>query len=68
MHIIIPMSGKGSRFIEAGFTTPKPLVQIDQKPIIEHVCDLFPGEDKFTFICNTNHLANTNLKKVLFKD
>jgi NDP-sugar pyrophosphorylase family protein len=65
MHIIIPMSGKGSRFIEAGFTTPKPLVQIDQKPIIEHVCDLFPGEDKFTFICNTNHLANTNLKKVL---
>lgn len=65
MHIIIPMSGTGSRFIEAGYTTPKPLLQIDQKPIIEHVCDLFPGEDKFTFICNTNHLANTNLKKVL---
>ena len=59
------MSGTGSRFIEAGYTTPKPLLQIDQKPIIEHVCDLFPGEDKFTFICNTNHLANTNLKKVL---
>src|SRR6056300_958805 len=65
MHIIIPMSGMGRRFIESGYLEPKPLITIDQKPIIEHVCNLFPGEDKFTFICNTNHLANTNLKKVL---
>lgn len=65
MHIIIPMSGMGRRFIESGYLEPKPLITIDQKPIIEHVCNLFPDEDKFTFICNTNHLANTNLKKVL---
>ena len=65
MHIIIPMSGTGNRFIEAGYTTPKPLLQIDQKPIIEHVCNLFPGEDKFTFICNSKHLAETNMRQVL---
>jgi len=59
------MSGTGNRFIEAGYTTPKPLLQIDQKPIIEHVCNLFPGEDKFTFICNSDHLAKTNLRQVL---
>lgn len=65
MHIIIPMSGVGNRFIEAGYVDPKPLIVIDGKPIIEHVCDLFPGETKFTFICNFKHLEETNMRQVL---
>lgn len=65
MHIIIPMSGIGKRFIEAGYTTPKPLIKVENKPIIEHVCNLFPGEDKFTFICNSKHLTETNMRHVL---
>lgn len=67
MHIVIPMSGVGNRFVEAGYKDPKPLIVIDGKPIIEHVCDLFPGEDKFTFICNAKHLAETNMKEVLLR-
>ena len=65
MHIIIPMSGKGQRFIDAGYEVPKPLIKVDGKPIIEHVCDLFPDENKFTFICNSIHLAETNMTEVL---
>ena len=65
MHIIIPMSGIGKRFIEAGYKVPKPLIRVDEKTIIEHVCNLFPDEDKFTFICNSRHLADTNIKQVL---
>ena len=65
MHIIIPMSGTGKRFIDAGYEEPKPLVVVDGKPIIAHVCDLFPGEEKFTFICNSKHLAETNMREVL---
>ena len=60
MHIVIPMSGIGKRFIDAGYKDPKPLIMVDGKPIIEHVCNLFPGEEKFTFICNSKHLAETN--------
>ena len=48
MHIIIPMSGSGARFLQAGYQDPKPLIVIDGKPVIEHVCDLFPGNDKIT--------------------
>jgi dTDP-glucose pyrophosphorylase len=59
------MSGMGNRFIEAGLKIPKPLIMVDGKPIIEHVCNLFLDEDKFTFICNSTHLANTNIRKVL---
>jgi NDP-sugar pyrophosphorylase family protein len=65
MHIIIPMSGIGKRFMEAGYKVPKPLIRVDGKTIIEHVCNLFPDENKFTFICNSKHLADTNIKQVL---
>ena len=65
MHIIVPMSGIGKRFIDAGYNDPKPLILIDGKPIIEHVCDLFPGETKFTFICNSKHLSETNIRNIL---
>lgn len=62
MHIIIPMSGIGKRFVDRGYTTPKPLIMVDNKPIIEHVVNMFPGENKFTFICNHNHLISTNMR------
>lgn len=59
------MSGIGNRFVEAGYQDPKPLIVIDGKPIIEHVCDLFPGENKVTFICNAKHLSETNMRDIL---
>ena len=59
------MSGIGNRFIVAGYLEPKPLILVDDKPIIEHVCNLFPGESKFTFICNSKHLSETRMRKVL---
>lgn len=56
MQIVIPMSGFGERFRRAGYRVPKPLIEVDGKPIIAHVVDLFPGETDFTFICNQQHL------------
>lgn len=65
MHVIIPMSGIGKRFIDAGYEYPKPLIEIDGKPIIEYVVGLFPGESKFTFICNETHLQTTHMRETL---
>ena len=65
MHIIIPLSGIGKRFIDAGYKDPKPLIMIEEKPIIEHIVNLFPNESKFTFICNDKHLKETNMKEIL---
>jgi NDP-sugar pyrophosphorylase family protein len=62
MQIIIPMSGFGERFRRAGYTVPKPLIEIDGKPIIAHVIDMFPGEHDFLFICNSDHLANPDYR------
>ncbi|MDX2084220.1 MAG: NTP transferase domain-containing protein [Candidatus Melainabacteria bacterium] len=69
MHIIIPMSGVGRRFQEAGYTQPKPLISVDGMPMIEHVVGLFPALAKqpvrFSFICNETHLAETPLAETL---
>ncbi len=59
------MSGTGRRFQDAGYKDPKPLIQVDGKPIIEHVVGMFPGETDFTFICNAQHLRDTDLRQVL---
>ena len=56
MQIIIPMSGFGERFRKAGYAVPKPLIEIDGKPIIAYVIDMFPDETDFIFICNQQHL------------
>ena len=66
-QIIIPMSGLGQRFIDAGYKDPKPLIEVDGKPIIEHVVNLFPSERNITFICNDKHLRETNMREVLNK-
>ncbi len=65
MKIIVPMSGVGRRFIEAGYSEPKPLIQADGKPIIEHVVGMFPGESDFIFICSQAHLDSTPMREVL---
>lgn len=57
VQIVIPMSGFGERFRRAGYAVPKPLIEIDGKPIIAHVIDMFPGEHDFIFICNQDHLS-----------
>ncbi len=58
MQIVIPMSGFGERFRRAGYEVPKPLIEVEGKPMIAHVVDMFPGERDFIFICNRDHLQH----------
>lgn len=67
MQIVIPLSGIGKRFIDRGYIVPKPLIPIDEKPMIQHVVDLFPGETNIIFICNDLHLRETNMRAILME-
>jgi NDP-sugar pyrophosphorylase family protein len=62
MQVVVPMSGFGERFRKAGYSIPKPLIEIDGKPIIAHVIDMFPGETDFIFICNQDHIDVANYR------
>ena len=41
MKIIVPMAGTGNRFVQAGYTDPKPLIKVMGKRVIEYILDAF---------------------------
>jgi len=59
LDIVVPMAGLGSRFANAGYTDPKPLISIHGIPMIQVVIDnLRPaGPHRFIFICQAAHVA-----------
>lgn len=66
LHIIMPMAGEGSRFANAGWTTPKPLIPLDGKPLFLHAVDSvrIPGiKLKYSFIVRQEHIDKYGLDK-----
>jgi dTDP-glucose pyrophosphorylase len=53
INIVIPMAGQGSRFKEAGFNMPKPLISIDGKTLAEHSIESLGIAGRFIFITRT---------------
>jgi HAD superfamily hydrolase (TIGR01509 family) len=59
MNIIIPLGGKGERFSKDGFTSPKPLIQIFEKCMIDYVIDnLYISDKDHVFIIYNANLDN----------
>ena len=51
MNIIIPLGGRGERFVKEGYTKPKALIDVFDKTMIEHAIDhLDIGRDDKLFI------------------
>lgn len=65
MNVLIPMAGAGSRFEKAGYTFPKPLIDVDGKPMIQVVVDNLNIDAKHIFIVQKAHYEQYNLKNVL---
>jgi len=65
MNVLIPMAGAGSRFAQAGYTFPKPLIEVNGKPMIQVVVDNLNVDAHFIFIVQREHYEKYNLKSVL---
>lgn len=58
INIIIPMAGEGKRFKDAGYTKPKPFIEIRDKPMIQLVIENLSFTQfnmKFVFIVQQKH-------------
>ncbi len=67
LNIVIPMAGRGSRFADAGYELPKPLIDVNGKAMIEVVTDnIRPScQHKFIYICQKEHLEKYHLEREL---
>lgn len=60
MNIVITMAGHSRRFTEAGYAGPKGLLNVGNKPMIEHVINMFDLEScKYFIVVNNQQVKHT---------
>ena len=64
-NIVIPMAGRGKRWEKAGYTFPKPLVEIKNVPMIQLVLENLSLEGNYIFICLKEHIEKFALGDLL---
>ena len=65
MNVLIPMAGAGSRFQQAGYTFPKPLIDVEGKPMIQVVVENLNIDATFIYVVQKSHRAQYNLDTLL---
>ena len=65
LNVIIPMAGAGSRFANAGYTFPKPLIDVRGEPMIKVVVDSLNIDANYIYIVQEEHYSKYNLESVL---
>jgi HAD superfamily hydrolase (TIGR01509 family) len=66
-NILIPMAGNGSRFFNAGYKDPKPLIDVDGKPMIQRVVENIEIPGNYIFIVQAEHYEKYDLESALTK-
>ena len=56
MKILIPMAGEGSRFKKEGYTFPKPLIDVNGKPMIQCVIENLDFDAHYIFLVRKEHI------------
>lgn len=65
LNVLIPMAGAGSRFEQAGYTFPKPLIDIRNKPMIQVVIENLNIDANYIYIVQKKHREKYNLDTLL---
>ena len=58
MKLLVPMAGAGSRFKEAGYETPKPLLPVLGKPMVVSAANAFPKAGQYIFIVRDQQIRD----------
>jgi HAD superfamily hydrolase (TIGR01509 family) len=65
LNVLIPMAGAGSRFQTAGYTFPKPLIDVEGKPMIQVVVENLNIDANYIYVVQKAHREQYNLDTLL---
>ena len=65
LTVLIPMAGAGSRFQQAGYTFPKPLIDVKGKPMIQVVVENLNIKANYVYVVQKEHREKYNLDTLL---
>lgn len=62
---LIPLAGRGQRFVNEGYLTPKPLLKIGGIPMIVQAANSLPKTEKMAFAVLKEHLDSFDIASIL---
>ena len=62
---LIPMAGAGQRFVDAGYSVPKPLIRVDGQQMFLRAARCLPEADLWIFMCRREHLDKSDLESII---
>jgi bifunctional N-acetylglucosamine-1-phosphate-uridyltransferase/glucosamine-1-phosphate-acetyltransferase GlmU-like protein len=65
--LILPMSGRGSRFSDMGFNLPKPLIPVNNDIMVIEAVNCLPKTENKIFVCLNEHIQDFKIDKTLKK-
>ena len=65
LNILIPMAGAGKRFEQAGYTFPKPLIDVNGRPMIQVVVENLNIKANYIYVVQKQHREKYNLDTLL---
>ena len=65
LNVLIPMAGAGSRFEKAGYTFPKPLIEVNGVPMIQVVVNNLNIDANYIYVVQKSHREKYNLDSLL---
>ncbi len=63
--LILPMAGKGDRFVKMGYTLPKPLLDVNNSPMVVQAVKCLPETKNKVFICLEEHVEKYKIDETL---
>ena len=61
---LIPMAGRGSRFVDYGYRVAKPMIQVDGQPMVAHAINSHPVQDKWVFVVRSEDVERHRVHRI----
>ncbi len=68
MTTLVPAAGRGKRFIDAGYTIPKPMISVLGEPMIVRCAHSLPKTSDYVFVCLKSHVEKYDMDYILKKN
>ncbi len=65
LNVVVAMAGSGNRFASAGYTFPKPLIDVFGKPMIQVVIENLNIDANYIFLVQEEHIRKYNIDHML---
>tara|TARA_R110000824_G_scaffold352568_2_gene539626 strand:+ start:803 stop:1540 length:738 start_codon:yes stop_codon:yes gene_type:complete len=62
---LITLAGEGSRFADVGIDIPKPLIEVDGKPMLIQSISCLPDADSYVFVCRSEHIEKYGIDEMI---